>query len=49
MVSERSSCHLISQFCRRRHSFRIARLHWHSKEWRRSYASSKGLKKWLHD
>ncbi|GMN28648.1 hypothetical protein TIFTF001_044262 [Ficus carica] len=22
----------------------IARLHWHPKEWRRSYASSKGLK-----
>ncbi|GMN32614.1 hypothetical protein TIFTF001_053525 [Ficus carica] len=28
---------------------RTARLRWHSEEWRRSYASSIGLKEWLHD
>ncbi|GMN23090.1 hypothetical protein TIFTF001_045748 [Ficus carica] len=49
MVSEQVSCHPISQFCRKRHSFRTAKLRWNSEEWRRSYASSIGLKEWLHD
>ncbi|GMN47530.1 hypothetical protein TIFTF001_016708 [Ficus carica] len=49
MVSERVSCHPISQFCRQRRSFRTARLCWHSEEWRRSYTSSIGPKEWLHD
>ncbi|GMN20597.1 hypothetical protein TIFTF001_050053 [Ficus carica] len=53
MVSEQVSCHPVSQFCRQRHSFvglkRIAMLHWHSEEWRRSYTSSIGHKEWLHN
>ncbi|GMN73000.1 hypothetical protein TIFTF001_053626 [Ficus carica] len=27
---------------------RTARLHWHSEEWKRSYAFSTGPKEWLH-
>ncbi|GMN22533.1 hypothetical protein TIFTF001_040285 [Ficus carica] len=50
MVLERKfSCHPVSQFCRQRHSFRTARLCWHSEEWRKSYVSSIGPKERLHD
>ncbi|GMN31866.1 hypothetical protein TIFTF001_048128 [Ficus carica] len=48
-IRAKFSCHPVSQFCRQRHSFRTARLRWHSEEWRKSYASSIGLKEWLHD